>query len=167
MQGFFKILTIITGLTAYHYHNKKQLGLELIRACNKLGTENIEEKNKAIERIKSLVLQGADLNLIDDEGVALFATVVYNNIEITELLLMNGADPDIADNNGFTSLHRCDSLEMIKLLIRYKADINKMDKKNDLAFLSFAIWRKDYELVKFLVDNGVRLDITKKNLTNS
>ena len=58
-------------------------------------------------------------------------SVEKNNYELTVYLLDNGANPTIGDTRGLTVLHyaaRFGFMDIVKLLLKYGADINVRDK---------------------------------------
>ena len=55
-------------------------------------------------------------------------------VQVSELLLDHGADPNISDENGATPLHRAASkgnLEIVKLLLQFNCRIDAMDRQGN------------------------------------
>ena len=78
------------------------------------------------------------------------------------LLLQNGADPNIPDNNGYTSLHWMtisNDPTAVQLLIGDNADVNAKCKAGQTALHLAAIYGFA-EVVKVLLDAGANADIT-------
>ena len=82
---------------------------------------------------KTLIYGGIDLNLQNNEGVTgLHCAAIYNNLRLAELLLLHGADLSIKDKFGnqplwtatFNDKGRNERRELIKLFLKYGADIN-------------------------------------------
>jgi ankyrin repeat protein len=76
-----------------------------------------------------LIGKGARLEIKANNGAsALMVAVAAGNTRGARMLLEAGANPNVTDNNGVTPLMRTmemgDNLEMIKLLVDYKADVN-------------------------------------------
>ncbi len=122
----------------------------------------------AVAYIEFLIKQGADVNAKDANGRSpLYFAVYHLNEELLELLLKNGADPYVVDNDN-TSILRVafwarnlykDSPEwkqkaekmIIKLLkILDLKKIAKVDKE----------YETNYGIIKAIIDNGL-YDITK------
>ncbi len=60
----------------------------------------------ALQRVRQLLDDGADVNAVDADGCsALQLAAAEGHREIAVLLLANGADPTILDNDKFTLLH--------------------------------------------------------------
>jgi len=79
------------------------------------------------------------------------------------LLLKNGANPDVVDadgNTGFIYLSKAvfyDKAKYAKILISYKADVNKSDLKGrtPLSWAKAAM-SQDSEYIEFLIQNGAK-----------
>lgn len=90
-----------------------------------------------------------NLNHNDNNGTALMAAVFKNRSAIVKALLENGADPNLADNNGTTPLHYAtmsENYELVNMLIGYKADKYKMNNKGKSAF-DYALITKNQEII--------------------
>lgn len=99
----------------------------LILACYR---GNVEVAKFLIENVK-------DLNYKSPEGTALAALSINYHPELTEMLLRNNADPDIADSNGTTPLIwavKQGNEDLVALLIKYGA---KKDKADNLGVTPF------------------------------
>jgi len=82
--------------------------------------------------------------------------VCGNHLQIAELLLMEGADPNIQDSgNGFTPLHVCarktGRIQLAKLLMSKGADAAQCDNDN----LSPSYWAKECRNSQYLAINGI------------
>ena len=83
--------------------------------------------------------QGADVNYIDNFGrTALEQTLSFPQVKTAELLLQLGADPNLADKDGRLLIQKCKNTEILSLLVRYGAHINKQDKKGETCLHSVA-----------------------------
>lgn len=72
------------------------------------------------ELAKFLVLKGADVNLASKNGFNVFpihSAVAANNINITKMLLDNGAYPNVCQKAGLAPLHTAAQLGNIELII--------------------------------------------------
>ncbi len=116
-----------------------------------------------------LLDKGADPDLSRnwDGKTALHFSSDLRNLEFIEILSLYNADFNVKDNKGMTPLHLIssqdillpDHLESTKLLIKYGADINSIDKNNNSIFHT-AVENCHYDIVKILLDNNVNQDLT-------
>lgn len=128
-----------------------------------------------IEMAKLLLKYKADVNTVVNDGdTALILAADNNNMEMVKLLLSYGADIDYQGFRGRTALfcaleyNRKENIEMVKLLIKNKADINIAydgDYENEETPLMYAIMKGYKETVKILIEN--KADINKRNRNNA
>lgn len=86
-----------------------------------------------INLAKGLIKYGADVNIVDNRKLPPLAYA--KNVKMMELLLSNGANPDIITPKGSTILHQCaaaNNLEAVYYLMQYKASSNIKDKDNKI-----------------------------------
>ena len=85
------------------------------------------------DMVKILIDSGINLNLQNNEGITgLHCAAIYNNFSLADLLLRHGADLSIEDKYGnqplwtatFNDKGRNERREMIKLFLKYGADVN-------------------------------------------
>lgn len=101
---------------------------------------------------KFIIEKKANLNYVSLNGTALMACVVKGSLELGELLLKNGANPNLTDANGITALMyavQFQNEKMIKLLLDYKADKNSVDKQGKTAF-EYATFSKNELIINLL-----------------
>lgn len=86
--------------------------------------------------VLNLIARGADLNWKDPENLhlsPLHLAVTEGHGVTCDLLLQNGATPDIADGSGWTPLHHCaylNKVDCVVLLIRRGAKLAIKDNQN-------------------------------------
>ncbi|MGB7934757.1 MAG: ankyrin repeat domain-containing protein [Gammaproteobacteria bacterium] len=119
------------------------------------------------ETIKSLVVQGVDINARNIRGyMPLHLAAAKGNSEVVQLLLMNGAEVDaVANGSGCTPLHYAASLghvELCELLVRYGADTDAQTARLETP-LHLAIARGHAGVVALLLKYQARLNIRDKN----
>ncbi len=81
------------------------------------------------------------------------------DLKRVQKLLEAGADVNQRDNTGFTALHwaaMTNKLEVAKLLLRKKADINAREYQYQLTPLDVAKSRQFKDMVDFLIKNGAK-----------
>lgn len=94
------------------------------------------EYNRKIEEYKQMIADGADLDKYTEDTKGqksvLFWAVESGNLKGAELLLEAGANPNLSmkglGSNGSTPVFFANSLEMVKLLEKYGADLNYKNK---------------------------------------
>ena len=111
-----------------------------------------------IEDVKTLILNGAEINSMDvSNNTPLDWAVCKNQILIAKLLLQNGADVNIKGGTIFdTPLHVAAGfgfLEMVEMLIRKGADIEAKD-----YFARKPLHLANDEITKILIQMGAKLD---------
>jgi ankyrin repeat protein len=132
------------------------------------------------KKILSLLLEsGANISLTFNGLTALHSAVYREKKDNVELLLQAGANANLQDSLGTPLNHLGaiyhledefikewrpkkktvpeiydNEIEIVKLLLKYQADINEQDKVGLYTPLHNAAFWGDYKLVKFLLDNG-------------
>ncbi len=108
---------------------------------NRASRELKAEKLPSLDRIKECLEEGANINI--DAGKPLRNAVKSNNIEIAEFLLEHGANPDIPYEKNKTAVSLVKTFDMLKLLLKYGANMNKE------AFKSLS---NDFEAIKYIIE---------------
>jgi ankyrin repeat protein len=114
----------------------------LILACYR-GNQEVAE---------FLISIKANLNYESDNGTALMACVVKNNRNLVDLLLKNGANPNLTDANGITALMlavQFNNTEMVKQLLAANANKELKSKENKTAF-ELAVFSNKEEIINLL-----------------
>ncbi|NP_001233252.1 Cyclin-dependent kinase 4 inhibitor B [Oncorhynchus mykiss] len=95
-------------------------------------------------RVKILLQSGVDVNGVNCFGRTPLQVMMMGSSPVAQLLLMQGADPNIADRHtGTTPLRdaaRMGFLDTVEILVQFLADPNSRDNRNcrpiDLAIES-------------------------------
>ncbi len=119
---------------------------------------------KTIGTIKILLDNGVSVNAEDKYGnTALMNTVMNRRLEIVELLLKSGADPNqltyYSPGKCQTALMRAgsaDGINIIQVLIANKADVNLACQDGETALL-FAVRNNQVKVVKTLIEAGANV----------
>ena len=99
------------------------------------------------EVAKFLIEKKSNLDYVSDEGTALMASVVRGKNELAKTLLENGANPNLTNLQGTTALMyaaQFKNVELVKLLLQYKADKTVVNKDQKTAF-EFAVFSSNNE----------------------
>jgi ankyrin repeat protein len=89
---------------------------------------------------------------------------VFGNFEAVKILIKNGADVNVLNNNGSNPLHYASSrgrLDIVRLLVKSGVDLNVDDirKQNELHFAFMGNTNK--EMIKFLLESGSRISLDR------
>lgn len=121
------------------------------------------EKN--IEELKSDSLKRANRNSLLEQGISCNADsfefyLEKEKTEICKSILNSGIDVNSKTLQGVPLLcvaTRNDSKEMLELLLEKGADINEVSEDRGYSPVMDAVWRKNYEIAKLLIDHGADL----------
>ena len=117
------------------------------------------------ETIQEIIDHGADVNAVNSRGrTALLLGCFYRQMDSVKVLLEAGADPSVADKEGFSCLHaaidgHC-SKDTLQGLIDHGIHIDATRKDGTNAFLR-ACSTGQSESVMFLIEAGADVIITK------
>ena len=123
--------------------------------------------NSSTKVLQTIINHGAKLNATNTRGrTALLLSCFYGQMDAVKVLLEAGADPCIADEEGFSCLHaaidgQC-SKDTLQALIDHGVHVDTKRKDGTNALLS-ACRRGQSECVKFLVKSGADVNIDKPN----
>lgn len=111
------------------------------------------------ESVKLMLTSSTD----EVKGQALVRAAAFGFYEIVEILLKNGVDANSRISKGkYTALmyasYRRDSIEIVKLLIEYGADVNLKDYRGQTALI-WAIMNESAESIKTLLMNNASVDL--------
>lgn len=122
--------------------------------------------------MKDLLLGGANANATDRRGrTALHYSSIRGNHSAIDLLIYNGADPNILDSEeGFSALHRASGLNRVAavrylLLAKnhtYPINPNIRDKQGNTPIITAASY-KSVEVIEPLIDGGADPNATNNN----
>ena len=80
--------------------------------------------------------------------------------------LKKGVDPDERDSFGGTALHAAmfqKNMEIVKLLLEHRFDVNAVGLQNGYTPLHDAVWADNLEAVRILLNKGAQTNIKGKD----
>jgi hypothetical protein len=179
MQNNFFIISLI----AFACHSL--IGMDKTREREIKLIEHVKANNEA--EVAQLLQDGVNPNMLSEEmhayedpyeepsilsgyrskkyyavsKSALIIAVRESNAAIVELLLKHGADPN-SNENGFTCLHYApsskDSLEKVKLLLQYKANIHAETPTFSDSPLTYSAGFRSSETIPLLLSAGAHIN---------
>jgi hypothetical protein len=116
--------------------------------------------------IQLLIDKGADVNgqqsggasalmIASSRNKGIWAKHGVQGTEIEDMLLRNGADPNLRDKRGRTALMyaaEADNLELVKVLLNHGADVNAQDKDGKSPYMLTS----NDQIEKLLIEHGAR-----------
>lgn len=130
--------------------------------CSGENLLTIAAKNESLVVLELLLkVGGNDINLYDKEGCnPLYWAVFHDNVIMAQMLISAGSFINVIYNDERTLLTLAvgeNSKKVLKLLIGYELDIDKLDVYNN-STLYYAICYGRYDIVKILLNAGVKVD---------
>ena len=129
----------------------------LIQAIEYLNDDKLPER---------LIEKGADVNLADNKTkkTPLHHAMILCDLDLIELLLEKGANPNAKDCEMITPLHlacRNGDNKIVKLLIKHGADLVAQDQKigSEYEPIFWAYEANNMGVVETLIKAGVKLDV--------
>lgn len=113
------------------------------------------------EIVKELIVSGEPINVISRDESALSEASWMGHVEVVDLLLTAGADPNLRSSNNITPLYRAvqgNHTLVVALLLKYNADVNIRTEWMDTA-LSEAAMKGNPTIMELLLDVSARADI--------
>ena len=134
--------------------NKREINNILIKSDIKYKSINNLVNSKESELLKLFCI---DINKINEKDecnwTPLYRSVISGNLKITEVLLNNGADPNIQCSMGETPLYQAvdmEKLDHVKLLLKHGADPN-IPQIDGLSCLHSAVLKQNIIIIKYLL----------------
>jgi len=112
-----------------------------------------------IEQVKSLILEGINVNTKSQSGMTALAwAVLYGHQDIAELLIQRGADVNVAPRTPLHLACQRGNKELAEWLIDRGADINK-ESESGLTPLHLAAKRGRKDIVELLIAKGAHVNV--------
>ncbi|NIO48660.1 MAG: hypothetical protein GTN73_04365 [Candidatus Aminicenantes bacterium] len=112
--------------------------------------------------VKYMLEKYPDMKNAKETGGWTLLHVAYNNRELVEYLIQNGADIKARSDGQWTPLHSQaykGNLEAVELLLEHGADIEAITSFGHTPLLSSIRWDR-IEVTKFLIDKGANVNPT-------
>ena len=120
-------------------------------------------KEESLSIVKSLVEQGADVNVKDYRNkTALHHAVEAKSLEIVKYLVEHGADVNCKTKRGATALHFAVGtglLEMVKYLVENGAKVTTKQSCGATTVLYWACKEGNESIVDYLLQHGAKEDV--------
>ncbi|CAG0903091.1 unnamed protein product, partial [Cyprideis torosa] len=118
---------------------------------------------ESAETAELLIQKGAEVNAKDRRGkTPLFVAIENNRHSVVEVLLANGADPNIASEDERSPLHQAESAETAELLIQKGAEVNAQDERGKTPLFVATDWNR-HSVVEVLLANGADPNIASED----
>ncbi len=143
---------------------KSQIYSEIIKVIK----DKQLQSHKLIKLLMELKSLNFDINSKRYRGrTLLHYAVKYQNIKTIKLLIKNGVNPEICDDDYNTPLHYAiikGNIEIIKELIKNNVNINSTGEFEQTP-LHLAITTNNFDVVRLLLEHGADQDmVDEKNL---
>lgn len=125
-----------------------------------------------LKLVKKYVSEGVDINkpysrenykAPPSDTTALVESVKFNYYEVSEVLLKNGANPNVTyEMNPIMYAIWNGNYDLVKLLLEYRADPNSSGVAN-ISPLMQAVKSRNYDIAKLLLQSGANPSYTTEN----
>lgn len=171
-----KIIMMKSNLNKKLFNKASELNLEEMKVLVEKGADifSLDEYDESLlgvvvkienaeECIIYLLDNGFDINSQENylSRTALIIACSYSNPNNVGLLLKEGADPNLVDENGDSALTQAAAigcLECIKLLISYGVNINEIRQGRTPLMVALYNQNDNLEMVNFLLENGADIN---------
>jgi len=128
------------------------------------GVLNVSEHETILQRVRN----GLDINAVDSGGrTLLMEAVIKGDHTLVDILLANGADPNMRDRRNWTPLHfaaQSYDADSVHKLVEHGAEINAQNDFGNTP-ISNAVFnsRGRGQIIEFLLSRGADASIKNKS----
>ena len=124
----------------------------------------VEHDNSALTRY--LLENGADARAVTNRGSHVLHFLTGDQVDVVELLISKGADPDAKTKSGITVLglffDNClAGIDIVKTLVEHGADVNAATP-DGITVLHRAAAQASAEVLRYMIDKGAQVDAKSK-----
>lgn len=115
------------------------------------------------------IKNGIDINRMNRSGatplILLAEKEKWFNYDIAEILLENGANINLKNNDGNSALHYLvrDKIENVELLLKYDADVNIVNNDNETPILTAVLYGGKQEVIELLIRYKADINIANNS----
>ncbi|KAB7502063.1 Rabankyrin-5 [Armadillidium nasatum] len=162
MENFDDAMAILHPKSSYKLASELSFDVQDSEGLTSLGVAIL---NGHLSIAKEILQKGADINMVGDDGRTLLHKVLSqslpNTTKLAQFLIVNGADPNKKDFDGYSPLHLCieNHLSVVaETLCKKGADLksNRSSSQDPYLWLSLASGQED--IAEILVRHGVDVD---------
>ena len=127
-------------------------------------------RNSNTKKIIKVIKAGADIKVYDHFGNSLHRAIHYQNIDVLNLLIKLGMDPNNSNRTGISALNRAidtGNPEIIKILIGAGVNLNPTFNENYYQQIPIekAIWNDNKEIIRALLLAGANANVSDSEKT--
>ncbi|KAL6631669.1 ankyrin repeat-containing domain protein [Neocallimastix sp. 'constans'] len=120
--------------------------------------------SERFDLLKILISKNIIKNIKEENNEQiLIKAIISGNENMIYYLIHNGFNINVIDNIIIEKLINNNKINILKLLIPQYVDINNEDKNGDTSLI-YAIKYQNYEIIKYLMENGADINIVNKKI---
>jgi ankyrin repeat protein len=159
MKKIIYFLLVILFLSASNFEANAQSSTSNTEALGKQLYQAADNGKTAVAL--DLIKQGANLNYLGEYGTAMDRAALNKDLPLVKALLEAGADPNLSE-----PIHNAvynNNVEMVELLIKYKANVNARNENGYNALHIAALWNPDEKVTAILLKAGANPKVIAKD----